>query len=431
MGRDLVERLGGGLAQAEDQLHGVAYENLRKLVERHEHTFRDHGSRIDFDVARRLSETRALGLHRYSVGRYGAQVVEACQRELVQGYLQGLTTAQLADRIAGVDGAIARHRGRGALIVRMELSRIYDAGHQAALEEVATLDSPGTSDPLLKQATEYLDERNHPFSRKLHRVAVYPRQQWEIPVVGAEGRGLVWRVTNGIAHGTNYPAHYHDRGRQVPWRPSWGGGTWQRRSELAEIDLTARDRSALRRQAQGRRRGPMSGAGLAHAERAGLVDRRGDITPTGSLVLHPERLAPTGRPGDPVLGKQDRDRRPRSALSVRDEQAAARALSADGYRLRWVPKSKANPPVRTPDLEVEAPDGSWRRLDVTRNVRGNPLTLIDRVRDKVESGQADYIVVACESAHVDNLRDRIRLSPHPRLKQLWFLVDGRLVPGYG
>lgn len=280
MGRHLADRLAEGLGGAEPRMHDRALDNLRRVVERQERTWRDHGSRIDVAVLRRLEADRGLGLHRYSVGRYSAQVVEACQRELVAGYLQGLSVSQIADRVAGTDGVFARHRGRAALIVRMELARIYDAGAQASLEEAAALDEPGTSDPLLKQAQEYLDARNHPFSRRLHRVAVYPRQEWEIRVSGEAARGLVWRVTAGVAHGRSYPAHYHDRGRQVPWRPSWGDGIWLRQSLLTP-DVRRADLRGLRAIIAGREPRALSEVGRRHLEIAGYLDHNGRPTDLG------------------------------------------------------------------------------------------------------------------------------------------------------
>lgn len=217
----LRRRMATTLAASEVVLQERALESLVEVVQLAEPRFLKHGAELDVPVLARLTEERGLALHRYSVDRYGAQVVESAQRELVAGYAQGQTVFELSERVAGVDGSIARHRGRGELIVRMELARVYDTGAQISLEEAARLDPPDDPDPLLKRADEYFDARNHPFSRLLDGLAVLPDAEWEVPVSGQAAKGLVWPVINGVARGRGYPAHYHDRGRQVPYRKSW------------------------------------------------------------------------------------------------------------------------------------------------------------------------------------------------------------------
>lgn len=218
----LQDRMERTLQSSERVMRETALQHLIQVVDAAEATFRDHGAEIEVNILRRLTRPGGLALHRHSIARYGSVVADAVQREMAVSYARGQTQFEIAQRVAGVDGVIARHRGRAELITRMETAHAYDEGHQVALEETAAFDAPDTKDPLMKRADEFLDSRNHPFSRLLDGKAVLPGEAWEVPVSGAAERGLVWTVTNGVARGTNYPAHFNDRGRQTPWRKSWG-----------------------------------------------------------------------------------------------------------------------------------------------------------------------------------------------------------------
>lgn len=278
---ELQDRMGLALSEGERASHEAALQNLVALVKRGDRTFRGHGAELDMRTLARLSAERGLALHRYSVRRYGLQLIEAIQRELVSGYAQGLTVYQMTRRIAGPGGVLQGHRSRAELIVRMELVRAYDVGAQASLEEMAAFDEPDTADPLLKRADEHFDHRNHPFSRLLHGQAVLPRQEWEVPVTGEARRGLVWQVTNGIAHGFSYPAHFNERGRQVPWRASWGGEAYRPAQSFRTRNLTKSDLRALRALAQDREPRSLSSVGRKRLELSGFLDSQGRVTPAG------------------------------------------------------------------------------------------------------------------------------------------------------
>lgn len=223
---NLRDRLDDTFVGAERQLHDRAVSHLLGIVKRAEPKFRDAGGALDLPILQRLTERRGLALHRHSVQRYGAQLIEAIQRELVVGVASNLTVPQIADRIAGTDRSVfAGARGRAMLIARMELSRAYGDGAQIALEQLAATDPPGTNDPLMKKADEAFDYRNHPFSRALHGRVALPQDDWRVPVAGLPKgalSGLVWKRRGAFVTGFAYPAHYNDRGRMIPHRASWG-----------------------------------------------------------------------------------------------------------------------------------------------------------------------------------------------------------------
>jgi hypothetical protein len=349
----LRQRMGNALADAEPGQQDAARRHLIQTVTKAESKFRDAGSAWETASLRRLTEERGLALHRFSVDRYGAQVIEAVQRELAVGYALGLTPAALADRVAGVDGVIARHKGRAELIVRMELSRIYDAAHQASLEELARLDPPDTTDPLLKKADEFLEgARNHPFSFLLDGQSVLPRQEWEIDTskrAGA-GSGLVWRKTGTIAHGFGYPAHFNDRGRQVPHRMSWEGKRYEPKQSIRAAEVTRRDLAGLRRLDRGLDLGPtVSGAGLRTLEMAGYIDGSGRLLPAGRQRLVDDGRR-QGRQTFPTLGP-DPERKPRGKpkrvregaenmrCDTRENETAA-MLAKLGFDVEQLPERK-------------------------------------------------------------------------------------------
>ncbi|HYD02639.1 MAG TPA: hypothetical protein VEB22_15535 [Phycisphaerales bacterium] len=217
-------QLGVELAESERQAGEQALANLIGIAELAEPNFTDIGAQVEIATLARISDARSLALYRYSLDRYGADVVNELHRQLVVGVAAGETPQQLAWRLAGANGAMAGMAGRASLIARMELGRAYDTGAQASLEELASFDDPQDDDPLYKKADEFLDGRNHPFSLLLDGKLALPKEEWRVNVRGnlRARQGLVWTVTNGVAHGRSYPAHYHDRGRQVPWRKSWG-----------------------------------------------------------------------------------------------------------------------------------------------------------------------------------------------------------------
>lgn len=253
--RQLGERMGEALDDAARAAGEAAHRHLIDVIRLAEPDFRDAGNQVDWAIVRRLSEERGLLLHEHSLRRYGAEVVERMQRALAQGMLQGENLYEIRRRLLREIQGLSE--ARAELIARMELNRAYNVQHQAALEEAAAvLDEPGSDDPLMRQADEYLDRRNHPMSRALHGRVTGIREPWRVPVGavregqaaanaarksrGLPGRrlgGVLWPVEAGHYVIWAYPAHFNERGRQVPYRPSWDGGEALRRFAPLTPDL--------------------------------------------------------------------------------------------------------------------------------------------------------------------------------------------------
>lgn len=233
--RQLELRLGTVLGEQLRHQGEVASQNLLSVIAANEREFRDAGGQLQIAITNRLNAERGLLLHEHSIRRYGAQLVENIQRELVLGQTAGMTIRQVTNRIAATDTSVfSGMRYRAELIARMELNRGYNDQHQVSLEAAeAQLDTPGTADPLMKRIDEYFDKRNHPFSRVAHGTTAAVKAEFHVSVaeVDAEGAklgkgsgGVVWRQVGGDYVGFNMPAHFNERGRQVPYRASWGPG---------------------------------------------------------------------------------------------------------------------------------------------------------------------------------------------------------------
>lgn len=228
----LRDRLGLVLSEFEREAHRLTISHLFGLVEFHSEQF--PGARgIDLHIVERLSRKGQLGLHRYASHRYSAQVLDLVQRELVAGVAANIGQAKIAERIAGIGSDLfGQLKPRAELIARMELSRAYNDAQLEAIQLWAEEDDrPG--DPILKRIEEYLDARNHPFSRVSDGMTADPNASFRVPVaaVNREARkmkkspkGVLWPNVGGVYVGANLPAHYNDRGRIIPWRASWADG---------------------------------------------------------------------------------------------------------------------------------------------------------------------------------------------------------------
>lgn len=190
----------------------------------------DFRDTLNFQVSQRLSE--GLLLHKYSIENYGNTLLNQMKNQLSRSVLANMTYSEMKDLLVARNNSVfASMKARAELIVRMELSAAYNYVHQIALEEAATLlDKPGTTDPLMKKADEYFDHRNHPFSRVIHGMVVGIKEEWRVSIRDVEkmasqmnkpAKGILWRTEGSYYVGGAYPAHYNERGRQVPWRNSW------------------------------------------------------------------------------------------------------------------------------------------------------------------------------------------------------------------
>lgn len=240
--RRLRHRLGEQLGEAVERQKRGALQSLIEVVRTMEPEFLEAGGMIEVEALRRMTESEGLLLHRYSIDRYGAELVADMQRELTVGMARGMTIPQLRDRLAGLKGIIHGKKHRAELIVRMELNSAFNRYHLDSIKGAsAALDQDRPSeDKLQKKADEYLDLRNHAISRVLDGQVQPPDQPFKVPVALVEAEheklqamrraarlkprrlgGILWPVVGGHYTGNNYPAHFWERGRIVPWRRSW------------------------------------------------------------------------------------------------------------------------------------------------------------------------------------------------------------------
>jgi hypothetical protein len=238
-------RVRGGLALGSnvEQLGELALAHVLKVITKAERRFKDAGGVMEVAMLRRLNELNGTQIHRFAVDRYGADLADRIQRELAAGVARGSTYRELRDRLLyAEDGPLVGSRSRAELIVRMECNAAYNRAHQASLEEAAAVtDWQGTDDPLMKQADESIDKRNHPMSRALHGTVAKLDAPFRVRAAEVEAAlqtlntarkrathklkprrltGILWRRVGAFYEG-DYPAHYNERGRMVPYRRSW------------------------------------------------------------------------------------------------------------------------------------------------------------------------------------------------------------------
>lgn len=230
----LKARMGDVLTTGRDTVSRAAMRDLLATIRAHEGELADAGNRIEWGAVARIGATDGLALHKYALDKYGADLAARIQQQLSLGLLQGATIPDLTRRVAGTSGVFAKLGGRAELIARMEVSTAYNAGHQAAIEEAAAvLDDEGTDDPLLRQADEFFDARNHPFSRVIHGQVTGISTPWLVSVSAVakmaeamhkSAGGVLWPESGGFYVCQSPPHHYNDRGRFIPYRASWDGG---------------------------------------------------------------------------------------------------------------------------------------------------------------------------------------------------------------
>jgi hypothetical protein len=242
----LRRRLGSQLSDAAERQKGAALDDLLGTIRQFEPDFVDAAGQVQVEALRRMTESQGLLLHNYSIQRYGATVVAEMQRALTVGLAMGATPRQLVERLAGPDGVIAGMRRRAELIVRMELNSAFNRYHLDAIKGSAAVLDRGLAaddpDRMMKKADEFTDLRNHAISRVLHGQVQDVDEPFRAPraKVAAEHEaiqaarvaarlkrrrlsGILWPLTGEFYEGMNYPAHFWERGRIVPWRASWGG----------------------------------------------------------------------------------------------------------------------------------------------------------------------------------------------------------------
>lgn len=170
----------------------------------------------------------AKGGYSVPVERAFADLARRVEDEARKAAVRRAEAIWLAERIAGKEGALTLSRGRLDLIMRMEASAAYAETHQSALRLAAqSLGDTGLS----RRAYELRDKRNHPLSVVLDGQVTGLDEPWKVSVADvyrAAARlkkaptGVIWPVKGAYFVGSEYPAHYNERGRQTLWRSQWG-----------------------------------------------------------------------------------------------------------------------------------------------------------------------------------------------------------------
>ncbi len=237
----MAQRLGDEMRQIARAMGERTIEDTIKLLARAETDFAGVADGVEVRALERLNEAQSLNLHKHSLDRYTAETVEEIQRELLQGITRKQTFRDLRLRLFGrlskrnaYESVWLRRQHRLSLIVQMETARASDEVHRSSIEAAAdVLDVPNDPDPLMARADEYRDHRNHPLSLALHGRLRKLDADWMVSKAEVEAwqtvtkhRGppssITWPLHGTTYVGRTYPAHFGDRGRQTPWRQSWG-----------------------------------------------------------------------------------------------------------------------------------------------------------------------------------------------------------------
>jgi hypothetical protein len=241
---NLERRIGSTLDAAARTAGDQALADLLDIIRANEPEFLDTGGRVELRVLSRLTTERGLLVHSYSTRLYSADLMAAIQRDLGIGLATGGNRKAVVDRITrSGKGTMAEKEHRAELIARMEGNRLYNDMHMASLEEAAAvLDEPGTDDPLLRQMSEFMDFRNSPASRAADGIVAALAEPFRIPVADVrewerrlkrkagivgdrkDGGGTQVPIVGGYYELARYPLHFGERGRQIPYRPSWDNG---------------------------------------------------------------------------------------------------------------------------------------------------------------------------------------------------------------
>lgn len=231
--KSIQERLGLVVDESVAGARRMSGEHLVDFVEAAEPEFWTIGGNLRLDILARVSEPSGLLLHRYSVQRYGLDLVSRMQASLIQGVAQRLTYVQMRERLVGREfSALASMRPRAELIVRNEMSSAYNGAYTDEVTSLARRTRvEGDTDPLLLRISEYLDARSHPISWVLEgqtRDPDGPPFRASVAAVRAKARalrkpggGVLWRTEGASYVGETLPAHHWERGRVHAWRKSW------------------------------------------------------------------------------------------------------------------------------------------------------------------------------------------------------------------
>lgn len=177
---------------------------------------------------------------------WGDRLRSRAQVELAASARRGDDWRRVRELLTDFERSVASAaRSEAELVVRTGYNAAYNDAHQRAIEAAEAIldrDDDGnltpeaTGDPLMVQAREYLDKRNHPISRVLDRQTRTIDGEFTAPLADimrearAMGRGpglgaIYWPRVGAAYVGKTYPVHRYERGRIVPWRASWATDT--------------------------------------------------------------------------------------------------------------------------------------------------------------------------------------------------------------
>ena len=173
--------------------------------------------------------TSLLRMHRTSMARYGARIVEEVEGELALSLLSAEAPAAAMDRVAeAIDGAW----WQGERIVRTETAWAFSATARDGIVE-----SAGELDGLMQQWVEHCDDEGRPLDDRVGVDSIALHQQVapagglftmpaEAPHPDARGQTKVHASLVGKAWPFP-PNRPNDRSSLSPWMASWGVPGWR------------------------------------------------------------------------------------------------------------------------------------------------------------------------------------------------------------
>lgn len=170
-----------------------------------------------------------LQMHKSSMARYGANIVEKVEKKLAIGLLSGISPHEAYDDIAKtIDG----EWWQGERIVRTEIAYAYNVTHRDGIAEAAV------ELPQLWQRWEEhcnasgqpLDDRVGVDSIALHGQVTVPGGRFTMPPEApfADAKGVTRVPQSLVGRSWEFPPNRpNDRSVLSPWMKSWGVPGWQ------------------------------------------------------------------------------------------------------------------------------------------------------------------------------------------------------------
>jgi hypothetical protein len=135
----------------------------------------------------------------------------------------------------------------------------------------------------------------------------------------------------------------------------------------------------------------------------------------------PRKGSLTGRPNRPSANEKNAE----NLRAAERENESARILAENGYYVEQSPASKIN--RKKPDYKI---NGEY--ADCYAPSTDNPRSIRNAIAGKVNTGQADRIILNLDDSRVtlDALRKQLLEDPIPDLKELIIIKDRKPIPFY-